>query len=133
MSLKDRVPNGKSMGSSLPPILKMTEKKGCEFLGKFKEYRHISKEIKTGRKSEERTFDVFTFEAVEAEGLTVTPGNEYSIFATGHLRHLLSEVIASPEPFKGKTFCIGYLGTEKMSAGAYRGKDAHKFEVTIGS
>jgi len=133
MSLKDEVKNGKSMGTTLPPILKMTEKKGSEFLGKFLEYRHIAKEIKTGKKTEERTFDVFSFEAVKATGVEVTPGNNYSIFATGHLRHLLAEVIGNVEAFKGKTFCIGYLGTEKMSAGTYRGKEAHKWEVTIGS
>jgi len=132
MSLKSELSNGKSMGASLPPILKMTDKRGCEFLGTFVEYRHIEKEVKTGKRVEKRAFDVFTFKAVKATGgLLVTEGEMYSIFATGHLRHLLGEVIANPEEFSGKKFVIGYVGTEKMSTGAFKGKDAHKFEVTI--
>lgn len=133
MGLKEEMglAGGKALGGSLPPILKMTEHKGCEFLGTFTGYKHIEKEVGVGKKKQQREFDVFTFDAIKATGIDATAGNSYSLFASGQMRHLLSEVIASPLGFVGKKFLIVYVGTEKMSSGAYRGKDVHKFTVEI--
>jgi hypothetical protein len=134
MSLKEKVKGGRTLGSgNLPPILKMTDSKGSEFRGTFEGYKHLDKEVGSGRSKQMRAFDVFTFKAIEAAGgLTVTAGESYSIFASGHLRHLLAEVMEKPAEFVGREFVIGYKGTEKIKKGAFKGKDSHQFEVTIG-
>jgi hypothetical protein len=136
MSLKDKLgKDARALGNTnFPAVLKMTEQVGNEFLGTLVSYKHITKEVVTGKKKEEREFDALTFTAIDASGtLEVTPGTDYTIFASGQLRKLLDDegVLKNPESFKGRKFCIGFLGQQKMTKGAWKGKMANRFEVTI--
>lgn len=118
------------MGGDFPPILNLTNKEGkagASFEGEFVSYRHTTK--KEGRKEKEN--HIFTFVVGETNIDGITKGEKYSVFASGQLKYLLGSVITDPDKYKGKLFKIKYLGKDKMKAGPWKNKLAHKFDVRV--
>jgi hypothetical protein len=132
MSLKNLMsPNAKKVGTNFPPILKLNLEKGSEFVGIFRDSRSFTKTEGIGKKAVEKEQFALTFEAVAGEKVDVVKGELYTVFASGHLKHLLTEVIATPDAYKGKKMRIEFLGKEKMNKGAWAGKEANRFALEI--
>ena len=122
------------------PILNLNQP-GTKFLGEFVSFKSVTKEVdvevkekgKLVTKTEERTFNIFTFKAVEAVGLDCKVGDTYSIFASGKLNYELGSLAENAKDFAGVEVLILYKGMSEIKKGPNKGKKAHNYEVKIGS